>query len=140
MRKRVLFLCIHNTVRSQMAEAFLNDLGGDRYEAFSAGLEKGTINPMTYQVMAELGYDLAGHTSKLVSEFLTESNLNILVTVCARAEAHCPTVWPGLLKTRLYWPFDDPAQAEGSDEERLAVFRRVRDEIKQKIEEFLAVN
>lgn len=140
MKQQILFLCVHNACRSQMAQAFVNQMAGDRFEAFSAGLEKGVIDPFTIQVMEEIGYDLEGHHSKLVDQYLSKEHLHYLVTVCQKAEDKCPTVWPGLLNERLYWPFDDPADAEGSEGERLEVFRRVRDEIKEKVEEFLATH
>ena len=138
MKQQVLFLCVHNSCRSQMAEAFVNQYAGDRFEAFSAGLEKGVIDPLTVQVMEEIGVDMQGKQSKLVDQFLSKEHLHYLVTVCQKAESHCPTVWPGLLNERLYWPFDDPANAEGTEEERLVVYRRVRDEIKAKVETFLS--
>ena len=132
---RVLFLCTGNSARSQMAEAFLRRHGGDRFEVFSAGLEPKGINLFTRQVMAEKGYDLAGHRSKDVFEFLGKMHFGIIITVCANAEAHCP-IFPGIAQ-RLHWPFDDPAAVEGSDEEKLAEFRRVRDEIEARILDWL---
>jgi len=130
-KTRVLFLCTGNSARSQMAEAFLRRLGGDRYEAFSAGLEPQEIHPLTRQAMAEIGYDLAGHRAKALTEYLGKAHFGYLVTVCDRAEQKCP-IFPGMGQ-RLHWSFDDPAAAEGSEEERLAVFRRVRDEIQARI-------
>ena len=132
---RVLFLCTGNSARSQMAEAFLRRLGGDRYEAFSAGLEPKEIHPLTRQVMAEIGYDLEGHRAKSLTEYLGKAHFGYLVTVCDRAEQKCP-IFPGMGQ-RLHWSFDDPAAAEGSEEERLAVFRRVRDEIQTRIAAWL---
>lgn len=140
MQQQILFLCVHNTCRSQMAESFLKKMAGDRFEVFSAGLETGEVDPLAIKVMKELGYDMEGQYSKLVDEFLQKTHLNYLVTTCQKAEEHCPTVWPGLLNERIYWPFDDPADAEGSEEERLVVYRRVRDEIKEKLDEFVATH
>jgi arsenate reductase len=133
---RVLFLCTGNSARSQMAEAFLRRHGGDRFEVFSAGLEPKGINPFTRQVMAERGYDLAGHRSKDVFEFLGKVHFGIVITVCSNAEAHCP-IFPGVVQ-RLHWPFDDPAACEGDEATRLAEFRRVRDEIEARILAWLA--
>lgn len=132
---RVLFLCTGNSARSQMAEAFLRALGGDRYDAFSAGLEPKEIHPLTRQAMAEIGYDLSGHRAKALTEYLGKEHFGFLVTVCDRAEQKCP-IFPGTGQ-RLHWPFDDPAAAEGSEEERLAIFRRVRDEIQARVAAWL---
>jgi arsenate reductase len=114
-----------------MAEAFLRRHGGAWFEVFSAGLEPKGINPFTRQVMVEKGYDLAGHRSKDVFEFLGKTHFGTIITVCSNAEERCP-IFPGIA-TRLYWPFDDPAACDGSDEEKLAAFRRVRDQIEARI-------
>ena len=136
MRKsRVLFICTGNSARSQMAEAFLRGHGGAWFEVFSAGLEPKGINPFTRQVMVEKGYDLAGHRSKDVFEFLGKTHFGTIITVCSNAEERCP-IFPGIA-TRLYWPFDDPAAADGSDEEKLTAFRRVRDQIEAQILDWL---
>ena len=140
MKKQILFLCVHNSCRSQMAEAFVKKLGADQFEAYSAGLIETTLDPLMVKVMEEIGYSMEGHYSKLVDQFLNKKHLHYLVTTCSKAEEQCPKVWPGLLNERIYWPFDDPADAEGTEEERLAVYRRVRDEIKTKVEEFLAAH
>jgi arsenate reductase len=134
-KSRVLFICTGNSARSQMAEAFLRGHGGVWFEVFSAGLEPKGINPFTRQVMAEKGYDLAGQRSKDVFEFLGETHFGTIITVCSNAEERCP-IFPGIA-TRLYWPFDDPAAADGSDEEKLAAFRRVRDQIEAQILDWL---
>ncbi len=131
LESRVLFLCTGNSARSQMAEAFLRRHGGDRFEVFSAGLEPKGINPFTRQVMAEKGYDLAGHRSKDIFEFLGKTHFGHIITVCSNAEARCP-IFPGIAQ-RLHWPFDDPAAFEGADEAKLAEFRRVRDQIEARI-------
>ena len=125
---KVLFLCTHNSARSQMAEAFLRKYADDRFEAYSAGLEPGGINPYTGRVMAEIGLDMAGQWSKDLAEYLGKVHFAYLVTVCDRAEQQCP-VFPGM-GTQLHWMFEDPAAATGGEEEILAKFRQVRDEIK----------
>jgi arsenate reductase len=134
---KVLFLCTGNSCRSQMAEAFLRLYGSDQFEAFSAGLQPTEINPFTYKVMAELGLDLAGQRSKGVDEFLGKELFQYLITVCDDADKNCPTVWPGVSQ-RLHWSFEDPAKFEGSEEERLAKFREVRDQIQRRVQEWVA--
>jgi arsenate reductase len=124
----VLFLCTANSARSQMAEAFLRRFGGDRFEAYSAGLEPGSIHPYTRQVMQELGFDLLGQYSKDVREYLGRKHFGYLITVCSQAEARCPTTFPGVGQ-RLHWHFDDPAAAVGTEEEKLFKFRQVRDQV-----------
>jgi len=131
---RVLFLCTHNSARSQMAEGFLRAMAGDRFEAGSAGTEKTSVNPLAIRVMAELGIDLGGHTSKLYVDVAAEA-WDYLITVCDDANERCPWV-PGSVK-RLHWSFPDPSRATGSEEERLAVFRRVRDQIQERLTDWL---
>jgi arsenate reductase len=123
-KTKVLFLCTGNSARSQMAEAFLRKYAGDRFEAFSAGLEPKGINPYTIQVMREVGIDLRGHTSKHLDQFLGKTNFEYVITVCDNAEKNCP-FFPGA-STRLHWSFEDPAAFQGEPEERLAKFREVR--------------
>jgi arsenate reductase len=137
MRKsQILFLCTGNSARSQMAEAFVRKYAGDHFNVFSAGLEPRGINPYTVRVMEEVGIDMGDHRSKGIKEYLGKEAFRYLITVCSNAEQNCPTVWPGV-NERLYWPFDDPAAATGSEEEVLAVFRRVRDEIEAKVKAWL---
>ena len=131
---RVLFLCTHNSARSQMAEGFLRAMAGDRFEAGSAGTEKTSVNPLAIRVMAELGIDLGGHTSKLYAD-VASGAWDYLITVCDDANERCPWV-PGSVK-RLHWSFPDPSRATGSEEERLAVFRRVRDQIQERLSDWL---
>jgi len=135
-KPRVLFLCTGNSARSQMAEAFLLKYAGERFEIHSAGLEPSVLNPLTVQVMEEIGIDMSGHYAKPLTIYLGKLHFGYLITVCSRADEKCP-VFPGMGQ-RLHWPFDDPAAAEGSTEQRLAVFRRVRDEIEQKVKDWLA--
>jgi arsenate reductase len=130
-RTRVLFLCTGNSARSQMAEAFLRKYGGDRFEAHSAGLEPKGINPYTRRVLAEVGLDMSGQSSKDLTVYLGKTHFGYLITVCSNAEARCP-IFPGVAN-RLYWPFDDPAAVEGTDEEKLAAFRRARDAIEIRV-------
>ncbi|MGC8894932.1 MAG: arsenate reductase ArsC [candidate division WOR-3 bacterium] len=127
MKPRILVLCTGNSARSQMAEAFLKALLGDRAEVFSAGTRPVPVNPLAIEVMAELGIDISGQSSKSVAEFLGQ-RFSHIVTVCDRAAEECPT-FPGTA-IRLHVPFEDPVQAVGSADERLEVFRRVRDQIK----------
>lgn len=134
-RRRVLFLCTHNSARSQMAEGWLRSLAGDHFEASSAGTEATGVHPLAARAMAEVGIDLSGHASKILDRFLGEP-WDHVVTVCDSAAERCP-VFPGAFE-RLHWSFPDPSQATGSEEERLAVFRRVRDEIGARIRAWLA--
>lgn len=134
--KRVLFLCTGNTARSQMAEAFLRKHAGDHFEAFSAGLKPGAVHPYTEQVMREIGIDISGQYSKSVKEYFGKMSFAYLVTVCAKAEANCPSTFPSI-SNRVRWTFDDPVALEGSDEEKLQKFREVRDEIENRILQWL---
>ena len=131
---RVLFLCTHNSARSQMAEGFLRAMAGDRFEAGSAGTEKTAVNPLAIRVMAERGIDLGGHTSKLYEDVGSEG-WDVLITVCDDANERCPWV-PGSVE-RLHWSFPDPSRATGTEDERLAVFRRVRDQIQGRLTDWL---
>jgi arsenate reductase (thioredoxin) len=135
-KTRVLFLCTGNTARSQMAEALLRDYGGDEYEAFSAGFQPREINPLTIEVMAERGFDLSGQRAKGLSEYLGRVHFGYLVNMCERAEADCPKTFPGM-GTRLDWSIEDPAAFEGSEEERRAKFRQVRDVIDARLRQWL---
>jgi len=130
-KTRVLFLCTGNSARSQMAEAFLRKYGGDRFAAHSAGLEPKEIHPLTRRVLAEVGIDMAGQYAKDLSQFMFRMHFGYLITVCDRAEQRCP-IFPGM-GVRLHWSFEDPAAASGTDEERLAVFREVRDQIESRV-------
>lgn len=129
-KQRVLFVCTHNSARSQMAEGFLRHSSGDRFEVHSAGTEAGHLRPEAVTVMSELGIDISGQTSKTLTQFLDEP-WDFVITVCDDANESCP-VFPGAA-TRTHWSFPDPSKAEGSDEERLAVFRDVRDQIIRRI-------
>jgi arsenate reductase (thioredoxin) len=135
MKTRVLFLCTGNSARSQMAEAYLRRAAGDRYEAMSAGIEPKGLNPLAVEAMREIGIDISRQKSKEVEELLG-TNPDYVVTVCDNAKEKCP-LFPGSFKS-VHWDLQDPAGAEGGQEEKLAVFRRVRDEIVTRIDhEFL---
>lgn len=130
-RQRILFLCTGNSCRSQMAEGLLRHLAGEIFEALSAGAKPaGYVHPKAIAVMHEIGIDLSGHHSKSIQEFVPPAGdpPDVVVSVCSSAEKECPTL-PGHV-IRLHWPFDDPYHAGGSEEEQMAEFRRVRDEIR----------
>jgi arsenate reductase len=116
-KTKVIFLCTGNSARSQMAEAFLRELAGDRFEVHSAGLEPKGINPYTVRVMDELGISLAGQSSKSVSEYLGKMHFSYLVTVCGHAEKNCPRIFLTQGK-HIHWDFEDPAAFEGTEEEK----------------------
>jgi arsenate reductase len=133
MKKKVLFLCTHNSCRSQMAEGLVNyDLGG-RIEAFSAGTEATRVNPRAARVMAEIGIDLSGHRSKILDEFAGEP-FDYVITLCGDANEKCPLFFGGV--KRMHIGFEDPSRLPGSEEEVLPEYRRVRDEIRQRLREF----
>jgi arsenate reductase (thioredoxin) len=132
---RVLFLCTHNSSRSQMAEGFLRALAPGRYEVASAGTEKTSVHPLAIRAMAERGIDISRHASKLHSD-LPPARWDYLITVCDDANERCPFVAGAV--TRLHWSFEDPSRATGSEEARLAVFRRVRDQIEARIAGWLS--
>ena len=129
-RHRVLFLCTHNSARSQMAEGLLRDMD-ERFEVFSAGTEATIVRPLAIRAMAEVGIDISGQQSKTLEKFL-DQQFDAVITVCDQANEACPVFFGA--KTRLHWSFPDPSQATGTDEEQLAVYRQVRDAIRQRIE------
>ena len=130
-KSKVLFLCTHNSARSQMAEGLLRNLAGDRFEVYSAGTEVTHVRPLAVAAMQEIGVDISGQESETLDLYLSEP-FEYVVTVCDAANEACP-VFPGA-KERLHWSFEDPSKVAGTEEERLAVFRRVRDEIQARIE------
>ena len=132
--KRVLILCTGNSARSQMAEGLFRREAGDAYEVFSAGTKPSPVRPEAIAVMNEIGIDISGHRSKSVDAFAGQE-FDYVITVCSNANESCP-VFPGKTQ-RLYWPFEDPAAAPGSLEEREAAFREVRDRIQERIKAFL---
>ena len=134
--KRVLFVCIHNSARSQMAEAFLNDTCGECFEGYSAGLEPGKLNPIVVEAMQEIGIDISGNRTKEVFEmFRTGKSFACVITVCDETSAERCPIFPGVT-TRLHWSFEDPSSFQGKHEEKLDKTREVRDAIKQKIEQW----
>jgi arsenate reductase len=133
-KERVLILCTGNSARSQMAEGLLRQLAGERYEVLSAGVEPSFVRPAAIEAMREAGIDISGHRSKSVEEFAGEE-FDYVITVCDNANERCP-VFPGKTR-RIHWSFDDPAAAGGSEAERLAVYRRVRDEIDGRLRDFV---
>ena len=134
-KPKVLFLCTGNSCRSQMAEGYLRSMAGDRFEALSAGTTPQGVNPRAVAAMAEAGIDISGHRSESVDAYLG-AGVGTVITVCDRAAANCP-VFPERAE-KIHWSFDDPAAAQGSGEERMAVFRRVRDEIAASVRDWLA--
>jgi arsenate reductase len=135
-KTKVLFLCTGNSARSQMAEALLRKYASEHFDVYSAGLEPKGINPFTTQALNEVGLDISGQRSKDVVEYLGRINFGYVITVCSNAEANCP-IFPGV-SIRLHWPFEDPAHFEGSDMEKAAKFREVRDQIDARIQAWLA--
>ena len=133
-KKHVLFLCTGNSCRSQMAEGLLRALAGEAYEAHSAGVNPGKVNPLAIKVMGEINIDISSHRSKHIDEYLEAGaqELDLIITVCDNAKETCP-VFPKPVPTE-HILFEDPADAQGSEEERLPVFRKVRDQIKEMIE------
>lgn len=132
--RRVLFVCTHNSARSQMAEGMLRAWGESRFEVFSAGTEATTVRREAIAAMAEIGIDIGGHTSKTLEPFLGES-FSWLITVCDQARELCPTL-PGVAQ-QAHWSIDDPSAVEGTERERLEAFRRARDVLRGRIQMFI---
>ncbi|MEX0624914.1 MAG: arsenate reductase ArsC [Chloroflexota bacterium] len=133
-KRRVIFMCTHNSARSQMAEAMLREFGGDTFEAFSAGTEAAGIRPETIQVMNEIGIDISGQRSKTIDEFRGQG-FEWFITVCDDAQKNCP-VLPGVQEV-AHWSIEDPSLAEGTPDDRLAAFRRARDLIRNRLRLFI---
>lgn len=133
---RILFLCTHNSARSQMAEGLLRHIAGDRFEVHSAGTETTFVRPLAIRAMAEIGIDIAGQRSKTMDEYL-DQQFDYVITVCDRANESCP-IFPGDPE-RIHWSFDDPAAAGGSEDQQLAVYRRVRNEILSRLRVWTAL-
>ncbi len=135
-KEKVLFVCIHNSARSQMAEAWLNFLYGDKFEAKSAGLEPGTLNPLVVQAMAEAGIDISrNRTTSVFDLFRIGELFSWVITVCDEAGAERCPVFPGIVK-RLHWSFPDPSLLTGTQEEKMAAIRWIRDDIKNRVREW----
>src|SRR5262245_17637065 len=138
MTDKVLFICVHNSARSQMAEAFLNDICGAQFEAHSAGLEPGKLNPVVVEAMQELGIDISRNQAKAVFDIVKSGKtFAYVITVCDETNAERCPIFPGVT-TRLHWSFPDPSAVTGSKEDKLARTREIRDMIKGKIEEWCA--
>lgn len=132
---RVMFVCTGNSARSQMAEGFARSLGGTRVEAHSAGVEPSRLNPVAVAVMQEKGIGISGHRSKAFDWDLARQ-MDVVVTVCGHANESCPVLPPDV--RRLHWPLEDPAAATGTDDEILATFRRIRDQVESRVADLLA--
>jgi arsenate reductase len=138
MKKKVLFVCIHNSARSQMAEAFLNQICPEEFEAQSAGLEPGRLNPVVVEAMQEVGIDISGNRTKAVFEMFKSGRMfSHVITVCDETSAERCPIWPGVT-TRLHWSFADPSSFKGSHEEVLRKTREVRNTIQRRIEAWCA--
>ena len=133
---RVLFVCTHNAARSQMAEAILRQVAGNRFEVCSAGFAPTEVHPLTVRALAEVGVDAKGLRAKAVRDFLGKEAVKYAIIVCAQDEESCPRVYPFAIHT-LYWAFDDPSAAPGTPDDQLATFRRVRDEIDHRIRDWV---
>jgi len=137
-KQQVLFVCIHNSARSQMAEAFLNQLGGEYFTAESAGIEPGRLNPLVVEVMREIGFDLSKNQTKSVFDFYQQGKqFAYVITVCDQTAAEKCPIFPGVTE-RLHWSFPDPARLTGSHAEKLAQTRVIRDQIRPQVEIFLS--
>jgi arsenate reductase len=134
MKQKVLFICVHNSARSQMAEAVLNDICGDYFEAHSAGLDPGTLNPIAVEAMREVGIDISQKETQSVFDVFKSGELfAYVITVCDETSAERCPIFPGVT-TRLHWSFPDPAALTGTNKDRLAGTREIRDQIRERIE------
>jgi arsenate reductase (thioredoxin) len=135
-KTKVLFVCIHNSARSQMAEAFMNNLSSDKFYAESAGIEPGILNPLVVKAMSEIGIDISMNQTKSVNDMIEAGKIfDYVITVCDEASAERCPVFPGVCK-RIHWSFEDPSALKGTDEEKMIKIRLIRDEIKEKVIEF----
>ena len=135
-KQKILFICVHNSARSQMAAALMSKMCGESFEAHSAGLEPGTLNPLAVEALQEIGIDISQNkTQRVVDVWKSGQMFQFVVTVCSEAEAEGCPIFPGIT-TRLHWPFDDPSKFTGTHEEQLQQTRRVRDQIQTQIEQF----
>lgn len=133
---KVVIICTQNSARSQMTEGFFRKYGDDILEVHSAGFEPVGIHPYTVKVMEEIGVDISGQRSKSVKEFLGRMQFGYVIAVCKKTEGRCPVIFPGA-RAILSWPFEDPATFEGPEAEKLQMFRRVRDEIEEKVKAWI---
>jgi arsenate reductase len=134
-KQRVIFVCTHNSARSQMGEGLLRHLAGDRYEVFSAGTQSTRVNPLAIKAMAEKGIDISHHTSDHIDKYMG-MEFDYVITVCDNANESCPYFPTN--KTRWHWSLEDPSAATGTEEEKLAKFRKIRDQLEQKLAVLLA--
>ena len=135
---KVLFVCVHNSARSQMSEAFLNHYFGDRFEAESAGLEPGKLNPIVVDAMKQIGIDISGNKTKSVFDYFKRGKMyRYVITVCDKTAAERCPIFPGVAET-IHWSFPDPSALQGTYEEKFEGTKKIRDEIKDKIEEWAA--
>ncbi len=140
-KKRVLFVCIHNSARSQMAEAFLRELAGDRFVSESAGLEPGKLNQNVVKSMQQLGVDISGHKTKSLFDLVKDGrHYNYIITVCDKEAAERCPIFPGPSLKRIHWSFKDPSAIKGEDNEVLQKIGEIRDDIKSQIESFISEN
>lgn len=135
---KVLFLCTGNSARSQMAEGLFRHYAGDQFDVYSAGLEAKGVNPYAIRAMDEIGVDIHNQYSKTTKEYMGKMQFNYVITVCGHADQNCPLALWDQYGIKLHWPFDDPAAVEGTDEEKLAKFREVRDSLDTRIKSWLA--
>ncbi|HKW30626.1 MAG TPA: arsenate reductase ArsC [Verrucomicrobiae bacterium] len=135
----VLFLCAHNAARSQMAEALLRKHAGDRFDVVSAGLEPTFVHPLTVRVMNEVGVDISRQRAKGLDGIMGKMKFDFAIIVCERTQENCPQIYPFALQ-RVYWPFEDPAEAKGAEAEQLQKFRGVRNQIEDKIRTWLTAH
>ena len=133
-KKRIIFVCTHNSARSQMAEGLLRHFAGDRYEAYSAGTQSTRVNPLATKAMAEKGIDISKHTSDHIDKYMG-MEFDYVITVCDNAKESCPYFPTN--KTQWHWSFEDPAAATGTEEDRLAKFREIRDQIEKRLQNLL---
>lgn len=134
---KVIFVCVHNSARSQMAEAFLKKHGGDKFEVTSAGIEPGTLNPVVVEVMKEIGIDISNNKTKSVFDFYKNGSFfNYVITVCDESQSETCPIFPGVVK-QIHWSFADPSSFKDNFEEKKAKTRKVRDEIETKIKQWL---
>ena len=137
-KQRVMFICIHNSGRSQMGEAFLRQIAGDKFEVHSAGIEAGKLNPLVVKAMEEVGISMDGHYSKKAQDYVDKGEVfDYVITVCDETNAERCPLFPGK-HTRIHWGFPDPSAITGTDEEKLAGIRPIRDQIKKTLEAWLA--
>lgn len=137
MARKIVFVCNGNSARSQMAEAFLRTNGGDRFQVYSGGMVAKGVHPMTVEAMREVGIDISGQTSKPIADFYGKVDFDVAIIVCRRAEDDCPKI-AGTTRVVQRWIFEDPLRAEGTDEEKMAKFREVRDQIEARVKLWLA--